>query len=98
MSKILSDKEIKNAIREEQKNDNSYQDKFDVTVDEIVSLYENKAIDERTLNTLLTFFIKKEINQNFKNLNKDLIKFNSLKRNSPENKFLLLNYSKKTYA
>lgn len=98
MSVTLTKKEIKKILKRERSNGNPFQDEFDAVVNEVVSMHEKKVIDDLTLNLFLTIFIKQEVRKNFRNLNADLLRFSSLKRNSTENKLLLFNYSKKTYA
>ncbi len=100
----LSRKEIKSILKEERKRaTNPYKDKADVMIDSVARLHEEKKIDKHMLNTLLSLVLinitQDAINDSTKHLVHDLTTKNFMNiPNVEQNKVLLLNYSKQSYA
>ncbi len=99
MKKILTEKEIRAIIRNERIHNNPYNDEVDLIINNTLSLYESKKIDEKTFKMFLSFVISIMTKQTVSSLTNDLIRKNLMNINTEEpNKLLFLNYSKKTYA
>ena len=97
----LTTKEMRALIASEksQINDN-YRDEIDITIGQLLNLYENKKIDEATLELMTSLVISATLKETVSELKHNLLlKKNFLNtRANDTNKLLLVNYSKESYA
>ncbi len=95
----LTNEQIRELIKREKQGVNPYKDEVDLTIDQAVSLYESKVIDEVTLRALTSIILSTTVTNTISSFKVDLMRGHFSNSQSVEpNKLFLLNYSKESYA